>query len=66
MSFEARDNVVTKFHNAGAPRVLIFSSVGSAGLNLSIANTIIFMVCGLKTQEPCINHNVGSALERTR
>lgn len=44
MSFEQRSAVVTQFHAPNSPRVLIFSSVGSAGLNLSIANTVIFLV----------------------
>jgi TATA-binding protein-associated factor len=46
MSFDVRNKIVLEFHKEEAPRVLIFSSVGSAGLNLSIANTIIFMVSG--------------------
>jgi SNF2 family DNA or RNA helicase len=46
MSFEKRDKVVAQFHAEDSPRVLIFSSVGSAGLNLSIASKVIFFVSG--------------------
>lgn len=44
MSFEKRDKVVAQFHAENTPRVLIFSSVGSAGLNLSIASIVLFFV----------------------
>ncbi len=44
MSFEKRNRVVSCFHEPNAPRVLIFSSVGSAGLNLSLAHIVIFLV----------------------
>jgi TATA-binding protein-associated factor len=44
MSFEKRDKVVAEFHAENSPRVLIFSSVGSAGLNLSIACKVILFV----------------------
>ena len=44
MSYEKRDKVVAEFHTPGSPRVFIFSSVGSAGLNLSIADVVIFFV----------------------
>ena len=44
MSYEKRDEVVSKFHMPGGPRVFLFSSVGSAGLNLSIADIVIFFV----------------------
>jgi hypothetical protein len=44
MSFEKRNGVVSRFHEPDAPRVLIFSSVGSAGLNLSLAHVVIFLV----------------------
>ena len=45
MSFDKRDKVVAQFHAENSPRVLIFSSVGSAGLNLSIASIVLFFVC---------------------
>jgi SNF2 family DNA or RNA helicase len=46
MSFDVQNKTVLEFHKEDAPCVLIFSSVGSMGLNLSIANIIIFMVSG--------------------
>ncbi|KAF9443968.1 hypothetical protein P691DRAFT_808051 [Macrolepiota fuliginosa MF-IS2] len=43
ISFDERDRRVGAFRNNANPaRVLIFSSVGSAGLNLSIADVVIF------------------------
>lgn len=47
MSYEKRNKVVTNFHTLGNPRVFIFLSVGSTGLNLSIADVIIFFVSEL-------------------
>jgi len=45
MSFDKRDKTVKDFYNDEHPaRVLIFSSVGSAGLNLAIADIMIFFV----------------------
>lgn len=44
MTYERRDAVVAKFHMPEQARVFIFSSVGSAGLNLSIADVVIFFV----------------------
>jgi SNF2 family DNA or RNA helicase len=44
MSFEKRDRIVAQFHLPESPRLFIFSSVGSAGLNLSIADVVIFFV----------------------
>jgi len=43
MSFEKRDQTVQEFYKEDGPRVLIFSSVGSAGLNLSIADIVIYL-----------------------
>ncbi|KAJ3566667.1 hypothetical protein NP233_g6859 [Leucocoprinus birnbaumii] len=43
MSFDKRDACITKLHDPKSEeRVLIFSSVGSAGLNLAIADVVIF------------------------
>ncbi|KAF5343888.1 hypothetical protein D9756_011620 [Leucocoprinus leucothites] len=43
ISFQERDKRVKRFHDLKSDtRVLIFSSVGSAGLNLSIADVVIF------------------------
>ena len=43
--FKKRDKVVKDFYDDKLPgRVLIFSNVGSVGLNLSIADVIIFFV----------------------
>lgn len=44
MSFDKRNKIIAKFHSPNSPRVLIFSSVGSAGLNLAIADVVIFFV----------------------
>jgi TATA-binding protein-associated factor len=44
MSFKKRDKIIADFHSPDSPRVLIFSSVGSAGLNLAIADVVIFFV----------------------
>ncbi|KAJ3885134.1 P-loop containing nucleoside triphosphate hydrolase protein [Lentinula edodes] len=41
-SFDKRANVVAAFQQDGGPRVLIFSSVGTVGLNLSIADVVVF------------------------
>ncbi|KAF8871323.1 P-loop containing nucleoside triphosphate hydrolase protein [Infundibulicybe gibba] len=42
MTYAKRRTIITKFHSPCGPRVFIFSSVGSAGLNLSIADVVIF------------------------
>lgn len=47
MGYDKRDDVVAKFHASGGARVFIFSSVGSAGLNLSIADVVVFFVSSL-------------------
>lgn len=40
-----RDKLIREFHDNGNDiRVLIFSTVGSAGLNLSVADVVIFFV----------------------
>jgi SNF2 family DNA or RNA helicase len=44
MAYSKRDEIVAQFHSSNSPRVLIFSKVGSAGLNLSIADRVIFFV----------------------
>jgi hypothetical protein len=44
MSFDKRDKVVVAFHAPGSPRILIFSSVGAAGLNLSISDIVLMFV----------------------
>ncbi|KAF8889787.1 P-loop containing nucleoside triphosphate hydrolase protein [Infundibulicybe gibba] len=43
LTLRRRREVVEKFHSPGGPRVMIFSSVGTAGLNLSIADTIVLL-----------------------
>src|SRR6202035_5864147 len=66
MPFAKRQTVVDAFHTEGSPRVLIFSSVGTAGLNLSIADVVILLV-------HCLDFNfymslilgIGSTLECT-
>lgn len=47
LSFEKRAELVAKFHEPNSERVFIFSTVGSAGLNLAIADVVIFFVSGL-------------------
>lgn len=43
---DQRDKRVKELYSDKNPtRVLIFSSVGSAGLNLAIADVVIFFVC---------------------
>jgi SNF2 family DNA or RNA helicase len=44
-SFEDRAKIVDQFDNDPSIRVLFFTSVGSYGLNLSVANHVIFVVC---------------------
>jgi hypothetical protein len=44
LSFEKRDRIVSQFHQPDSPRVLIISKVGSAGLNLSIADIVLYFV----------------------
>ncbi|KDR69536.1 hypothetical protein GALMADRAFT_77269, partial [Galerina marginata CBS 339.88] len=44
MSFQERAKIVERFCNDPNVRVLVFSSVGSIGLNLSIACIVIFFV----------------------
>ena len=43
-TFQQRAKIVDKFCKDAGIRVLVISSVGSAGLNLSIASVIIFLV----------------------
>jgi hypothetical protein len=49
MTFEKRHKIVFRFHEPDAPRVFIFSSVGTAGLNLALAHIVIFLVRVLHT-----------------
>jgi TATA-binding protein-associated factor len=44
MTFEKREQIIAQFCKPGGIRVLIFSRIGSAGLNLSIADVVIFFV----------------------
>lgn len=45
LAFDKRDKMVKNLYDDGHPaRVLIFSSVGSAGLNLAVADVVIFFV----------------------
>jgi SNF2 family DNA or RNA helicase len=46
MLFEKRAKIVALFQTENGPRVLIFSSVGSAGLNLTIACKVFLFVSG--------------------
>jgi len=48
ISFAERDKHVVAFHSDDQPlHVLVFSSIGSAELNLAIADVIIFFVRSL-------------------
>jgi len=50
MSFEQRDQRIRDLYDDdNDARVLIFSSVGSAGLNLAIADVVVFFVSVLYT-----------------
>uniref|UniRef100_A0A0W0GC69 Uncharacterized protein n=1 Tax=Moniliophthora roreri TaxID=221103 RepID=A0A0W0GC69_MONRR len=42
LALAKRDAIVAQFHQPNNPRVLIFSSVGTTGLNLCIADVVIF------------------------
>ncbi|KAL0575320.1 hypothetical protein V5O48_006649 [Marasmius crinis-equi] len=42
-TLEKRNEMINEFKRAGGPRVLIFSSVGSVGLNLSVADVVLFL-----------------------
>lgn len=44
VSFEKRAELIARFHEPKSERVFIFSTVGSAGLNLAIADVVIFFV----------------------
>jgi hypothetical protein len=44
MGFEKHDKAVMLFHFLGSPHIFVFSSVGSVGLNMSIANVVIFFI----------------------
>jgi superfamily II DNA/RNA helicase len=44
MSFDKRDKIVLDFLSSKTIMILIFSSVGAAGLNLSRADTVIMFV----------------------
>ena len=44
VTFEQRHKKVKEFHEDDKARVLIFSNVGAAGLNLAIADVVIFFV----------------------
>jgi SNF2 family DNA or RNA helicase len=44
MNYDDRSKVIAKFVKDPLIRVLFFSSVGATGLNLSIANIVIFLV----------------------
>jgi hypothetical protein len=70
--FKQRDMVVEQFvHKPDSPRVLIFSSIGSAGLNLPIADVVIFFVshqfcCVVVHFHLLARFNQGSTLECAR
>ena len=49
MSYEARAGVTLKFTSDPSIRILFFLSMGAIGLNLSIANIVIFLVCYVVT-----------------
>jgi hypothetical protein len=49
MSFSERAQIVNSFRaDPGSPRVLIFSAIGTVGLNLAMADTLILLAsCSL-------------------
>lgn len=67
MSFPKRQSIVDRFYQDGSPRVLVFSSVGTAGLNLAIADTVILLVRKLTSFRHYHTEmsSLGSTLERT-
>ena len=42
--YEKRSEIVKRFNTDPTCRVLLFSKVGNVGLNLTCANTVIFLV----------------------
>lgn len=68
MSFAERFKTVNRFRtDASSPRVLIFSAVGSVGLNLAMADSVILLVSVLSlTSNGKLIVSTGSALERSR
>jgi SNF2 family DNA or RNA helicase len=44
VSYKKRDKIVAQFYQSNDARVMIFSNVGSNGLNLAIADIVIFFV----------------------
>lgn len=44
MSYDQRDKVVEKFKVEDQHRVLIFTKIGTVGLNLTVANVLILLV----------------------
>ena len=44
MSFDKRDKIVATFRDPKSARILIFSSVGAAGLNLSLSDVVLMFV----------------------
>lgn len=53
VSFEKRDKIVKKFVSPDSAQVLIFLSVGAAGLNLSVADVVIMFVSTKLYPSPC-------------
>lgn len=45
MSYDQRSKIVERFKTGTTHRVLIFTKVGTVGLNLTVADTIILLVC---------------------
>jgi SNF2 family DNA or RNA helicase len=44
MAYEKRSETITTFKKDPQCRVLLFSRVGNVGLNLTCANTVVFLV----------------------
>lgn len=44
MSYDQRARIVERFKQDAACRILIFTKVGTVGLNLTVADTIILLV----------------------
>jgi hypothetical protein len=68
MSFAERSKIVNHFRtDPSSPRVLIFSAVGTVGLNLAMADSVILLESVLSlTSNGKLIVPTGSALERSR
>jgi hypothetical protein len=60
---DERSEIIKKFTNDPAQRVLLFSNVGAVGLNLTVANIVILFVSRRPSAELLLPHgHAGSVL----